>query len=181
MAEAPRHGGVQPRLGPDRLVARLYQPGREVRNAGLAGHHVDGGPGDIVWGVRWLLVPAALASLSLLIANSISISVRERRTELAVLKVLGFRPYQILLLVLGEALLVGSLAGLASAGLTFVLINHVLGGIKFPVGLMSSMYVPVAAAWWGIGIGMGTALLGSLTPAWAARNVKVAEVFSKVA
>ncbi len=136
---------------------------------------------DIVWGVRWLLVPAALASLSLLIANSISISVRERRTELAVLKVLGFRPYQILLLVLGEALLVGSLAGLASAGLTFVLINHVLGGIKFPVGLMSSMYVPVAAAWWGIGIGMGTALLGSLTPAWAARNVKVAEVFSKVA
>ena len=83
--------------------------------------------------------------------------------------------------MLGEALLVGSLAGLASAGLTFVLINHVLGGIKFPVGLMDSMYVPVAAAWWGIGIGMGTALLGSLTPAWAARNVKVAEVFSKVA
>ncbi len=60
---------------------------------------------DIIWGVRWLLVPAALASLSLLIANSISISVRQRRTELAVLKVLGFRPCQILVLVLGEALL----------------------------------------------------------------------------
>ena len=61
--------------------------------------------------MRWLLVPGGLASLSLLIANSISISVRERRAELAVLKVLGFRPCQILLLVLGEALLVGSIAG----------------------------------------------------------------------
>ena len=136
---------------------------------------------DIIWGVRWLLVPAALVSLSLLIANSISISVRQRRTELAVLKVLGFRPRQILLLVLGEALAIGSVSGLASAGITYVLINDVLGGIKFPVGLINSMYVPGEAVWWGIGIGTGTALLGSLMPAWTARNVKVAEVFSKVA
>ena len=136
---------------------------------------------DIIWGVRWLLVPAALTSLSLLIANSISISVRQRRTELAVLKVLGFRPYQILVLVLGEALAIGIIAGLASAVLTYLLINDVLGGIKFPVGLINSMYVPGDAVWWGIGIGVGTALLGSFVPAWTARNVKVAEVFSKVA
>ena len=45
--------------------------------------------------------------MALVIANAISISVRERRTEMAVLKVLGFRPGQILVLVLGEALLIG--------------------------------------------------------------------------
>jgi putative ABC transport system permease protein len=136
---------------------------------------------DIIWAFRWLLVPAALASLSLLIANAISISVRERRVELAVLKVLGFRSHHILLLVLGEAVLIGSLAGFASAGLTYLLVNHVLGGIKFPVGLINSMYVPGDAVWWGVAIGTGTALLGSIVPAWTARNVKVAEVFSKVA
>ena len=43
------------------------------------------------------------------------------------------------------------------------------------------MYVPADAVWWGIAIGTGTALLGSILPAWTARNVKVAEVFSKVA
>ncbi len=58
---------------------------------------------DLIWGMRRLLAPAALVTLSLVIANAISISVRERRMELAVLKVLGFRPYQILMLVLGEA------------------------------------------------------------------------------
>ena len=97
------------------------------------------------------------------------------------LKVLGFRPYQLLVLVLGEALAIGSIAGLTSAVLTYLLINDVLGGIKFPVGMINSMYVPGDAVWWGIGIGVGTALLGSFVPAWTARNVKVAEVFSKVA
>ena len=59
---------------------------------------------DMLWGMRWLLVPAVLATMSLVIANAISISVRERRPEMAVLKVLGFRPAQIMLLVLGLSL-----------------------------------------------------------------------------
>ena len=54
-------------------------------------------------------------SLSLVIANAISISVRERRMELAVMKVLGFRPLQILVLVLGESLLLGVTAGFVAA------------------------------------------------------------------
>ncbi len=47
---------------------------------------------DLIWGMRWLLAPAILLTLSLVIANAISISVRERRLEFAVLRVLGFRP-----------------------------------------------------------------------------------------
>ena len=136
---------------------------------------------DIIWGVRWLLAPAALATLSLVIANSISISVRERRMELAVLKVLGFRPRQILLLVLGEALLVGTISGLVSGSLTYLVINDVFHGIPMALGFFSNFYIPVSAFWWGTAMGAGTALLGSAVPAWTARNVKVAEVFSKVA
>lgn len=136
---------------------------------------------DLIWGMRWLLAPAALVTLSLVISNAISISVRERRMELAVLKVLGFRPYHILLLVLGEALLLGTCAGLLSAGLTYGGINYVLGGLKFPIAFFGSFKVPAAAMWWGPAMGASTALLGSMLPAWSARNVKVAEVFSKVA
>src|SRR5262249_34672761 len=61
---------------------------------------------DLLFGVRWLLVPAILVTMALVIANAISISVRERRTEMAVLKVLGFGPMRIMVLVLGEALLI---------------------------------------------------------------------------
>ena len=71
---------------------------------------------NILWGMRWLMGPAILATMSLVIANAISISVRERRVEMAILKVLGFSPNQILMLVLGEALLIGCGVGLVSAG-----------------------------------------------------------------
>ena len=87
--------------------------------------------------MRWFLAQACIVVLSLVLANAISISVRERRTELAVMKVLGFRPEQIVLLVLGESVLLGLVAGLASAGATYTIINYGLGGLKFPIAFFS--------------------------------------------
>lgn len=136
---------------------------------------------DIFWGLRWLLAPAILATLSLVIANAISISVRERRMEIAVLKVLGFSPGQVLILILGEAVLIGSLAGIASSIGTYVLINVVMGGMPFPILWFGKIFIPVQAIWWGLAIGSGTAFVGSLIPAWSARSVRVADVFSKIA
>jgi len=135
---------------------------------------------DLIWGMRWMLAPSILVTLSLVISNAISISVRERRMEFAVLKVLGFQPYQILLLVLGEALLVGALSGLISASLTYTVVNIVYGGLKFPIAFFGAFRIPISALWWGVGIGTGTALVGSLVPAWSACTVKVSDVFAKV-
>jgi putative ABC transport system permease protein len=135
---------------------------------------------DMIWGMRWLLAPACLVSLSLVISNAISISVRERRQELAVMKVLGFRPAQILVLVLGESLLLGVFAGFASAALTWYGINQVLGGLKFPIAFFPSFLISDDALWWGPLIGGLAALLGSAIPAWNACSVKVSEVFAKV-
>jgi len=135
----------------------------------------------ILFGMRWMLVPAILVTMALVIANAISISVRERRVEMAVLKVLGFAPNQILILVLGEALLIGCGSGLLSGWMARYLINDLVGGIALPIAFFGKFFVADAAAWWGLGIGAATALCGSLLPAWSARSVKVAEVFSKVA
>jgi putative ABC transport system permease protein len=136
---------------------------------------------DLIWGARYLLSPAILVTLSLVISNSISISVRERRKEMAVLKVLGFQPMHILFLVIGEALMIGTLSGLLSAGLTLYFINHVMGGLKLPIAFFQAFAIPIEAIWWGLAIGVGTALVGSLIPAWNARRVRVSDVFSKVA
>lgn len=135
---------------------------------------------DLLWGMRYLLVPAILVTMSLVIANAISISVRERRTEMAVLKVLGYRPGQVLILVLGEALLLGVAAGLASAAASILFINTYLGGIKFPIAFFPAFFIPLDALWWGPALGALTAFVGSILPAWSARQVKVAEVFSKI-
>src|SRR5262249_30142007 len=56
----------------------------------------------ILWAMRVLLAPAILAVIVLIVAIAYSIGVRERQKEMAILKVLGFTPWQILVLVLGE-------------------------------------------------------------------------------
>lgn len=135
---------------------------------------------DLLWGARWILGPAILLTLSLITANGIAISVRERESEFAVMKVLGFRPNQILAFVVSEALLVGVLAGVISSVGTYFLVNKVAGGIPFPIAFFNKFMIPDGALWWGAVVGGGTTLLGSLMPALSARNVKVATVFSRV-
>lgn len=130
---------------------------------------------DMVWAMRWLLSPAIVITMALVISSAVSLSVRERRSEMAVLKVLGFRPAQVLGLVLGEGLLVGALAGLLSGLVSYVAVDEVLPRLGvFPV------YVPVAALLWAPSLGAICALAGSAAPAYSATGVKVAEVFSRV-
>ncbi|HZU35885.1 MAG TPA: ABC transporter permease, partial [Gemmataceae bacterium] len=111
---------------------------------------------------------------------AISISVRERRTEIAVLKVLGYPPGRILAFVLGEALLVGALSGFAIVAFAFITIQSTLGGVPFPIAWMAIWPIPVDALWWGTAFGAVTSVLGSLVPALQAQRIKVSEVFAKV-
>lgn len=136
---------------------------------------------DLLLIVKYFLVPTFLAIMALVVANSISITVRERRTEIAVLKVLGYRPGQIMALVLGEALLVGGTIGLATSAITWACVNYGFGGFNFPIGFFPTFLIPLQALAWGTAMGFFTALAGSALPAWTARRVRVAEVFAKVA
>jgi putative ABC transport system permease protein len=135
---------------------------------------------DILWAMKFFLVPSMLVVMALVMANAIGITVRERRTEMAVMKVLGYRPNQILFLILGEAMLVGALAGLLAGAATYALFNFTWGGLPFRIGFFPVIRIPEAALLWGLAIGAVTAFLGSVLPAWTARSVKVSEVFSKV-
>jgi putative ABC transport system permease protein len=98
-------------------------------------------------------------------------------SEIAVLKVLGFRPVQILGLVLGEAVLIGALSGLFSSLFVYQAINRLVDNSAsfLPV------YVPKEALWWGGGIGALAAVAGSLLPAWLACRTKVSDVFARIA
>lgn len=135
---------------------------------------------DLLWAARWLLVPAILATMCLVIANAISISVRERRTEMAVLKVLGFSPNMVMTFILGEALLVGLMSSMLSVSFAYFGIKAA-GGIPLVIAFFPKFFVPAKAFAWGLYIGGATAVLGSIMPALSARKVKASDVFSKVA
>jgi putative ABC transport system permease protein len=134
---------------------------------------------DILWGVQYFLVPAILVVMTLILANTFSLTVRERQQEIAVLKVLGFRAWHILLLVLGESALVGLLAGMLGAVCTFGCVNLIKGGFQlegFPLFL-----IPASIFWWGPLMGIATAFFGGVLPAFTARAVKVSVIFTNVA
>ncbi len=140
------------------------------------------GYSDLIWTLRWLLVPAALVSMSLLAANTVSINTEERATEVGLLKVLGYRPFVIAALIIGEAMLIGAICGAACSTLLYVLVNEFMGGLR-PADTTASFtafFIPVNALWWGPAVGVASALLGSFGPAWSACRVKVAEVFGKL-
>lgn len=137
------------------------------------------GYSDLIAILRWVLVPAILFALGMVITNSIAISVRQRNQEFAILKILGFRPLHILSLILGESLLVGVLAGGISSVMALLLVNKWLGGIAFPIAFFTKFYIDNNALWWGAAIGSVTAVVGSFPTAYKSSRQKPAEVFSR--
>jgi len=123
-----------------------------------------------------------LIDMIVVLSNSISVATRERRKEMAVLKVLGFRPRLIMALVIGEAMLIGLLSGLAGAGLAYTSSQLASSGIlpRTPLTEMSVLF-PVSASSlsWGGLLGAAVGLAGSLVPAWTTCKVQVADVFAK--
>ena len=166
----------------ERLAALANDPknfsGPEVKletSSALIGNLLEGFK-DIVWAMKYLMSPAMVAIMALVIANAISIGVRERRTELAVLKVLGFRPWHVASLVLGEALLIGLLSG----GMSVLCFKVLFPVIKLPIGIIGAFPTPIVILAYGPALGMAVSFLGSFLPAMNAKNVKAVEVFTKV-
>lgn len=133
---------------------------------------------DLFRGIKFILAPAIVAVMVVIVANAIGITVRERLKEMAILKVLGFGRARILFLVLGEGILLGFAGGLLGGGLTHALVNGAAGGLPLGDG---RFYVSWQAWWWGPAIGAVTAAAGGLVPAWNACRVRVSEVFARVA
>ena len=76
-----------------------------------------------------------LFTVVLIVANSVAMSARERTTQIAVIRALGFRRRQVLALVLSEAILLGVLGGICG----------ILVGVPITRGLVMFMsHTPVA-------------------------------------
>jgi len=131
-----------------------------------------------------LVVLILLIDMVIILSNSISISVRERRVEMAVLKVLGFQPLHITLMIIAEAMFVGALAGLLGTALVCAVsdltISERMPALPFNRFLLQ-FPVPWSAVFWGTIIGAAVGLTGSVVPASTARSVKVSDVFARIA
>jgi putative ABC transport system permease protein len=121
-------------------------------------------------------------TILLVTANTMSMAVRERRTEIAVLKTLGFPGRLVLGLVLAEALALGVLGG----GLGLLLGWVSLKGLQEApmLGTVLAFYPNVGltplVAVLGMGLALVLALAAGLAPAVAAYRGKVTEMLRQV-
>jgi len=119
-------------------------------------------------------------AILLVTANTMSMTVRERRTEIAVLKTLGFTSAEVMGLVVMEALLVGAAGGVLGVAGTASLIwtlDHVAKGTWF--GFAGMELSPLIAAY-GVGLALALGLAAGLMPAWGAYRARVAETLRGV-
>jgi putative ABC transport system permease protein len=116
-------------------------------------------------------------TLLLVTGNTMAISVRERTSELAVLKAIGFSGRAVLFFVLAESIviaLVGGFIGLALAYLTIPVIGIALTGLLPPLLLSKSLLT----------LGLGFALLvgaaSGLLPGLGAMRMRVVSALRRV-
>ncbi len=119
-------------------------------------------------------------TILLVTANTMSMAVRERRTEIAVLKTLGFKSAQVMGLIVAEALVLGALAGAIGVGLTQALLSMLnrTGGRAW-FGITDIPLAP-AVAWSGLGLALLLGLAAGFVPAWGAYRAKVTEMLRTV-
>jgi putative ABC transport system permease protein len=122
------------------------------------------------------VVSAAFFTILLIVGNTTMLAIRERTTEIAVLKTLGFRATRIFRLVLAESMflsLLGGLAGLGLAALVVAVLRQPLSGMVGELALGSGIVLRA------LGIMLALGLVTGLLPAWGAMRLNIVQALGR--
>ena len=125
-----------------------------------------------------ILGSAMIFAILLVTVNTMMMAARERTTEIAVLKTLGFSDGLVLRLVAAEAMLLSTAGGVIGCGLAFAIfrnMNFTAGG-RFPNFRM----LPETLGF-GLLLALAMGLLSGLAPAIGAARLPIASSLRKVA
>jgi putative ABC transport system permease protein len=108
----------------------------------------------------------------LTLANNAAISIRERRIEIATLRVLGYYPGSILRLLVSEAVLVGLTGGIVVIGIMLIVFRN--GAQLMASSYPATKFGPTAVAI-GLAVSIMVPLIGTLPSSLAAIRVPLVE------
>jgi putative ABC transport system permease protein len=110
--------------------------------------------------------------------NTMAMSVRERTTEIGVMRTLGFPSATIFMLIAGEGLLMSILGGILGVGLARAVVNpdFLSAGSFIPAISVNSSNIIT-----GLGLSVLIGLLAGLIPATMASRLKIVDALRRVA
>jgi putative ABC transport system permease protein len=123
-----------------------------------------------------------LLIMLMILGNTIAMGVRERTREYAVLRAIGFLPWHIRTFVLGEATVLGIVAGLVGVGIAYPFVNNVMGrAIEENMSAWFPYFrVEPGVALLAIGIAVVLATTAALIPAIQAGRISVTDALRRV-
>lgn len=122
---------------------------------------------------------SALALLAIAVANTVSLSVRDRLRELAVLRTCGYTPAQVMLLVIGEAGVIAIVAAFLGAVAATLTID--LGGLQIAVeGYTIVPEVSFVSGILAVAVGTLLAMGAACWPAWRASRQPIVTALREV-
>jgi putative ABC transport system permease protein len=124
-----------------------------------------------------------LVIMTMILGNTIAMSVRERTQEYGVLRALGFEPRHVGIFILGEALTIGVLAGVVGLGISYPIIELGLGrwieenmGGFFPYFRIAPAMMAAAVL-----LSVTLAVVAALIPAYRASKLSVTNALRRIA
>jgi putative ABC transport system permease protein len=112
----------------------------------------------------------------LIAGNTMAQSVRERTSELGVLKTLGFTDTGVLLMVLAESVLLALLAGSLGLAAVFLLAPGIRPMVEM---FMPVFYVPPRSLAYGLALAVLLGLASGGLPAWSAMRLQIVEALRR--
>jgi putative ABC transport system permease protein len=131
--------------------------------------------GDIGFIVRSIM-SAVFFTILLVAGNTMAQSVRERTSELAVLKTLGFTDTHVLALVIAESCAIAGVGGAIGLGLAYLM---TLGGDPTK-GLLPAFYIPTPSLVLGVGLVLGLGVVAGMFPALRAMRLRIVDALRRV-
>ena len=134
--------------------------------------------GDFRWMIR-VIGLAVMFSLLFVAGNAMAISMRERTTEAALLKAIGFSRELVLFLVMTEAVLVAGIGGVIGS-LGCKGLCEIVDLSKYTAGVLKFFYIPWNVAIQGLAVSLFVGFVSGLYPALRAANLSVVNGLRKL-
>lgn len=123
---------------------------------------------------------AVCFTILLVTANTMSMAVRERRTEIGVLKTLGFASSQVMALIVAEALLLGGTGGALGVAVAQGIVWLLAGARGTTLYGLSAVELKPLVALAGLGVALLVGFLAGFVPAWGAYRAKATDLLRMV-
>jgi putative ABC transport system permease protein len=138
--------------------------------------------GEMMRDFQWLITfigAAVIVALVFVAGNAMAMALRERTTEVAILKAIGYGKGLVLALVLSEAVLVAGLGGVLGS-LGCKLLCDVVDVSKFTAGMLPFFFVSWRTALFGLAVSLAIGLVSGIIPALLASRLSVINGLRKV-